>query len=139
MILYAVSYGGIDDYGILAIFSTLEKAQAFIKLREVNDPYGGCAIEYYILDEAENVRTPWLVLMDKGGSVIEAERARVYEGDRLERSYGGGDRCMHVTAWAVTMHEAVTAAKEILAWTIAEGMWENPKYQSLHVSAGAYA
>ena len=135
MILYVVCSGGHEDYGVDAIFSTEEKAQAFINARAGGDP-DRYLIEYHSLDKAEYERCPWEVVLGRGGAVIRVERARLAEPHRLESKHTSA-RYLHVTVWAKTEGEAIKAANEILAWTIAQGMWEKPGRQEFQAPTGS--
>lgn len=81
MRIYAIHTGSYSDQGWGPVFSTVEKAQAYLATHRLDEP----SIEIYVLDD-ENDTGPvypvWLVVFDKTGQVIHTMKeddADLYE------------------------------------------------------------
>lgn len=79
--IYIVTSGCYSDYSIDAVFSTKEKAEAYIvSLNEPKDKYGPSQIEEYELDEDGDYLVSggkyWDVEMDKEGNVVDVKLGR---------------------------------------------------------------
>lgn len=130
MQIYVVTSGDYSAYGIDAVFSSLEKAQAFI------DEVSGDRIEAYEMDppNVERIREGyqlWYVSMKRDGSVLVATD-QSFRGDmtfvdgQLHLRYyvdgRAGDSC-EMTLWAKSEEHAIKIVNEKRAQAIAEGRW----------------
>lgn len=139
-VIYAVSSGSYSDYHICGVFSTKEKAEAFMAAVEDSD-YN--EIEEYELDPsaAELLRrgySVWRVLMLKDGAV---EKAKATGNDRYDIGVAGTCKVwqrskapayrgtgtpdvLDVHCWARTERQAVKMANEKRVEMIATGKWK---------------
>lgn len=143
MNVYAVWSGSYSDKGVVAVFSTHEKAQAYIDecAQPCEDEDGGFAnrldepwIESYALDaevppSASHAR--YQVNMDAAGNVREVT-AKHWSGGPIRRSgdagahwiVGRGDALMLTVVWATDEAHAVKVANERRVMSIARGELE---------------
>lgn len=140
MIVYAVWSGSYSDKGVVAVFSTHEKAQAYIDEctrpgddggERLDDPW----IESYSLDaevppSAEHAR--YLVKMGADGNVIEVT-AECWGGGPIRRCGDAGTHWilyrdhpafMQTIVWATDETHAVKVANERRVMSIARGELE---------------
>lgn len=129
--VYVVTTGSYSDYGIRGMFSTKEKAQAFIEAThhgDVND------IEKYRLDaNSEDIQrglSPWRVLMAKDGTVRRAGLAS-YDFDSGCEWWCSFPRSpesvveLSCTCWAKDEQHAIKIANEKRAQIIAMNLWRD--------------
>lgn len=64
MQVYVVTSGEYSDYGINAIFSTLEKAQEYVSMKEFTDEYEYYGINVWDVDEHHETKVVDLVLLN---------------------------------------------------------------------------
>lgn len=136
--LYAVSRGSYSDYGVVAIFSTKEKAEEYM-LFVPSDDYND--IETYELDPGvvDKIRkgySPWFVIMLRDGTTEEVRRQEVSSysigssawihrrstlPSRVQHSLPD---CIVVHTMAKSEEHAVKIANEKRVQFIANGEWE---------------
>lgn len=138
-IVYAISAGSYSDYRIVAVFSSEEKANEFMRL--VPDPdYNG--IEVYELDSKvpdliKHGYSPWFVLMLRDGTTERSERrdidrftaeymdCRIWKRSTASAYRGCGvPDCLEATVWAKTGKQAIKIVNEKRAQLIASGEWD---------------
>jgi hypothetical protein len=121
-IIYVVTHGEYSSYGISGVYSTEEKARAAAGEHGV--------VEYYPLDEDCTGYAPWYVEMERDGTTTR----RVFIDPTpsatgwLFRTFKG-HRTIVVTVWAHNREQAIKAANEKRAQTLALGMWDDPEPQ----------
>ncbi|MBI1973022.1 hypothetical protein HYS50_03380 [Candidatus Woesearchaeota archaeon] len=124
--IYLVSSGSYSDYGILAAFSTEEKAKKLLTILEKTS--NECGIEEYDLDPEVGNFTQYFVFMKKDGSLLnEIYHTRVYfpEAPRVwftvNSDYPEG--FMNYVAIAKSEQQAIKAANEHRTQAIAMETW----------------
>jgi len=104
-LVYVVTSGEYSSYGIHGVYSTEALAKA-----DVERLGGGSAtVEYYVLDNRDDVRGPWEVSFQRDGTVLAAGRARTLGPDWIGRVEA------HVYVWARDEAQAIKAGVE--RWT----------------------
>jgi hypothetical protein len=141
-LIFAVNTGSYSDYGIVALFSTAEKAQEFMAAV----PHGDYnAVEEYELDPptADMLRrgySVWSVHMLRDGTVEETRQYdtdlygvggvgsfRIWERSKAPAYVGKGMAdALTGNVWAKSEKQAVKAMNEKRLQMIAEGKWPAP-------------
>ena len=131
--VYIITSGGYSDYHIDWVFSTREKAEAWLKL--VGKPsFEERKIEEYPLDSEYNPRFWINVQMDKGGNVIGSYNQTTFTLDEeLELCkpgllrWSGTDRFI-LTVQTNNLQQAVKVANELRTHILATETWgKNPE------------
>lgn len=100
MQVYVVTSGEYSDYGIDAIFSTAEKAQEYVSMREFTDTYESYRINVWDVDKYHETECVNLVLLN--GEIYNFDSLR-FQIDYLYGSFEDcTDRVIEVTKdWVV--------------------------------------
>lgn len=94
-VVYAVSSGEYSDYGIRAIFSTEEKAQAYCDRQNKFQRWGDHRIEEYVLDQrpegddAPIVEGRWVWILDDGTILTDDVRWIEADDDFIQKGWKG--------------------------------------------------
>jgi len=133
MKVYIVTDGAYSSYTIRAVFSSKEKAQAFIDDNAywLDDCYPGI-IETYTLDRTceidelmKNGHRFFEVRMKKNGDTVLVEdiTGEEYGEDKYSVRYGIMEDVLRLTCVASDMQHAIKIANERRAYLIASGEW----------------
>lgn len=125
--MYLVSSGSYSDYKVEAIFTTLEKAEAYIKGFKKNDDCysddGYNDIKKIRVNPSfkQIVYILWLVEMEKNGEVIDCEKldTRPMHGDYIDFCDTG-----YFVVDAIDKESAIKIANERRAYLIANEAWK---------------
>jgi len=132
--IYVVTSGEYSAYGIEGVFSTKEKAQAFVDAITEAEAAGRLGldgprqIEEILLDAGpvERGERPWRVLMRKDGSVVEVRQYECY--DNLFAPPGEvAPAGLDTVCFARDEAHAIKIANERRAMLIAMEMWPTGK------------
>ena len=115
---------------VLGVFSSLDRA------RQILPPLSSGRLEHYrveyrLLDQPPEPRTPWQVVLSRDGTVVSAEVVircscedddrRLARGSFIER---GGQR-LCVVVWAASPGQAIAAAQRYRAWLLERELWDS--------------
>jgi len=138
--VYIVTIGEYSDYKILAVFSTKEQAEEYIKLfieREFWSDRG--MIEEYLIDQWEDFanikkdKTGYYVIMTKEGKTVDIFQPHVYDNiedfkDHINKKYyfqemGSYKGSLHISVLAKSEQHAIKIANEKRVQLIANNLW----------------
>lgn len=131
MTVYVLTTGAYSDYGIVAIFSSEEKAVQFKKDYPKNEYGGYNDIEEYDLDNPGDRyikgRRPFSVSMYRNGDSEGMEFSGVPGGEDIDYRvyrFGGREICYFYNVWADSSQHALKIVNERKAQLIASGEWD---------------
>lgn len=112
--IYVVTSGDYSDYGIEAMFSTREKAQAYIDARNLNDYDEGREVNEWIVDEQEG----WL-MRPQWEAHIRNEPPSIRDRDAAIRR---GKEVAYITSYVSPEHALKLAAEVRQQWLREQGI-----------------
>jgi hypothetical protein len=139
-LVYLVIESSDVGEAVLGVFSTLEKARQILPPMSSGrlDRY---RVEYRLFDEPPEPRTPWQVVLDRGGALITAElvvrcnceddEGRFVRGSFIDH---GGNR-LHLVVFARSPGEAVAAAQRYREQLLEHGVWGSEARQLAPIEA----
>jgi len=126
MTVYIVTSGEYSDYGINVVFSTREKADAYVKIHNRGGPYDSAGVEEYEVDDIgdESIRPGYEARLS---GKIEVEKESTKEcaiGERcMNYSYGHYcdiDKRYSSVGYGETQEQALKVARDNYAKARAE-------------------
>ncbi len=130
--VWAVSRGRWSDYGVVAIFSTREKAERFLPVAaDGRSSYDEAFIEEFALDpfiiEAREGWRMWTIRMEKDGDVLETWKASVSSEDIISgrRHIFDLSGNLVVSCMATDEPHAIKIANELRGQLLALDQWGN--------------
>ena len=130
--VYVVTDGEYSDFHIEAIFSTREKAEAFLNSRKKN-VYDDWALHEYPLDYPDFIANKiangyklFKVVMDRGGNTISIGEGNITSlENEFQDGFGWGSKIgeFSTTVFAHDEQHAVKIANERRVQLIASGEW----------------
>lgn len=130
--LYVVTSGEYDDYGIEALFSTLEAAEAYCHHHNADPHREQCAVEEWGLDlHADRYLAgegPWHLVLQPDGTVDRVRTGGSGNYTRFQsRFYRRGEAplppLLCLGLWAKDREQAIKLAQEQHAAQLALGAW----------------
>ncbi len=129
MNIYLVTSGEYSDYGVVAVFSSDEKARTFMRDYPLNYP-GYNNIEIFELDEPgdkyKKGKRPFDIAMNKDGSTESISYCMNYEGDIIEMNlyYHNEGGTIDFTIQGRNIKEAIKIVNDKRIQLIASGEWD---------------
>lgn len=141
MNVYLVTMGDCECGHNLGLFSTREKAQAFVDAIARVDGMNHAKIEEHTLDSVKfPERSSWWVLISQDGEILRVEKRPFYEyhhdiqENREDASVGHAyGNIARVTMYAKSATEAITIALEQFELSTRLGFWDK---QSWYIKNG---
>lgn len=133
-VIYVVTSGCYSDYGIQSMFSTKEKAQAFIDTHKLGS-YDDVNIEEWLLDNADHPHSRGLLYftlyVDRDGTLVESRVSSEWrQAWRTSCDYTNlhfwkspGKPLLIVQTWAERLEDAVKVAGEYRTRVLAANRW----------------
>ena len=130
MKVYVVTEGYYSDYKILAVFSTREKAERYIKLcQKYRDLLNSLEIEEFELDREPEEYVYTFVRMNRDGNVIEVRKTVLDSWLASAWNDPANVNCdvygnMYLYVRTDDVKKAIKVANEIRTMLIATGRWK---------------
>lgn len=124
--VYLVTTGDYSSYGVVAVYSTQEKAQKLVDLMKDGD------IEEYDLDMETGEYTRWMISMSKDGSIcwktskdtVFHPESPSYHLNSVPNSKIKKEKYLLYIVTCKTEEQAIKAANEVRTQLIALNKWE---------------